>query len=164
MSFFFISNFLYHIPGGQELELYLGAEQFRSKFHTVSSTPTSILSRYVLLCVHSFQSWVNFQWIFHLHLILFGTNYDVISSVLLLLNPTYTKILPSISQSRAHVLKRGSHAQRYTHTFFLSYIYSHSPLNSLFSKAPKHPFLTREQHKSKTKLFNKHLISQYFLL
>jgi hypothetical protein len=119
----------------------------------------------VLLCVHSFQSWVNFQWIFHLHLILFGTNYDVISSVLLLLNPTYTKILPSISQSRAHALKRGSHAQRYTHThththtLFSWATFIHTPLWTVCSQKLLNTLFSLVSNISQTtKLFNKHLL------
>lgn len=78
--------------------------------HTFLIIPTSILSPYTRIGVHSFQSWVNTKYIFHLQLILFDIIYDVISTVLLLLNPTYTKILPSLPQSHTHALKPTSHA------------------------------------------------------
>jgi hypothetical protein len=130
------------------------------------STHFYIISLYASSC-RRFSILSKLPMNFHLPLILFDTTNDVISSVLLL-NPTYTKILLPVSLSHTHALKPSSHAQRHTHTlFFLSYLYSHTPLSNLFSNASKHPFLTSVSNCSQTtKLFNKYLPSDFvfFLL
>jgi hypothetical protein len=116
------------------------------------STHVYIISLYVSSC-RRFSILSKHPMNFQLPLILFDTTNDVISSVLLLLNPTYTKILSPVSQPHTHALKPSSH----THTLF-----SELPLSNLFSNASKHPFLTRVSNISQTtKFFNKHLRSDY---